>query len=48
LPLGTVVAAATDCNGNPVADSAGEIEIEPNGSFVISRPTDIGEVVSGD
>jgi S1-C subfamily serine protease len=38
LPIGEVVVEATDCSGQPVADSAGSILIEPDRTYTIERP----------
>ena len=38
LPAGLAVVEATDCNGTPLADSAGTILIEQGVTYTIDRP----------
>jgi len=45
LPPGGAVVEATDCDGNPIADSAGTLDITEGGTYTIERPAaDAGEV----
>ncbi len=42
LPRGEVVVEASDCGGQPLADSAGAILIEPDNTYTIERPATSG------